>query len=151
VRPHDIIKKLCLRCAPPKFLSELRHCPPGLVISTDAGKGIDIAVTKIFTNGVEHRECMRHLYKNFKKKYRVKVFEKNLWPATRAYRKDIFDNHYNIMKASSAKEMKWIELSTETHRRATTGNTKSREVARALEALLPRRRPTISVTRPEDV
>ena len=42
-------------------------------------------------------------------------------------------------------------LSTETHRRATTGNTKSREVARALEALLPHRRPAISVTRPEDV
>ena len=41
--------------------------PHGLVISTDAGKGIDIAVTKVFTNGVEHRECMRHLYKNFKK------------------------------------------------------------------------------------
>ena len=42
-------------------------------------------------------------------------------------------------------------LSTETHRRATTGNTKSREVARALEALLPRRRSTISVMRPEEV
>jgi len=83
--------------------------PPGLVISTDAGKGIDIVVTKVFTNGVEHRECMRHLYKNFKKQYRGKVFEKNLWPAARAYRKDIFDNHYNIMKASSAKAMKWIE------------------------------------------
>src|SRR6185436_11189309 len=42
-------------------------------------------------------------------------------------------------------------LSTETHWRATTGNTKSWEVARALEALLPRRRPAISVTHPEDV
>ena len=42
-----------------------------------------------------------------------------------------------------------VLLSTETHRRAMTGNTKSREVARALEALLPRRRPAISVTRPE--
>ena len=52
---------------------------------------------------------MRHLYKNFKKRYRGKIFEKNLWPAARAYRKDIFDNHYNIMKASSTKAMKWIE------------------------------------------
>ena len=42
-------------------------------------------------------------------------------------------------------------LSSETHRRATTGNTKSREVARALEALLPHRRPANSVTRPEEV
>lgn len=39
--------------------------PLGLVISTDAGKGIDIGVTKVFCNGVEHRECMRHLVKNF--------------------------------------------------------------------------------------
>ena len=42
-----------------------------------------------------------------------------------------------------------IVLLTETHRRATTGNTKSQEVARALEALPPRRRPAISVTRTE--
>ena len=37
------------------------------------------------------------------------VFEKNLWPAARTYRKDIFDHHYNIMKAASTKAMKWIE------------------------------------------
>ena len=46
---------------------------------------------------------MHKASKNFKKRYRGKVFEKNLWPAARAYRKDIFDNHYNIMKASSTK------------------------------------------------
>jgi len=94
------------------FMSKLSMAigsPHGLVISTDAGKGIDIAVTKVFTNGVEHRECMRHLYKNFKKRYHGKVFEKNLWPAARTYRKDIFDHHYNIMKAASTKAMKWIE------------------------------------------
>jgi hypothetical protein len=46
-------------------LAEAIGSPPGLVISTDAEKGIDAAVTKVFTNGVEHRECMRHLFKNF--------------------------------------------------------------------------------------
>ena len=48
--------------------------PHGLVISTDAGKGIDAGVTQVFTNGVEHRECMRHLVKNFTKKFHGEVF-----------------------------------------------------------------------------
>jgi hypothetical protein len=30
--------------------------PPELVISSDAGKGIDVVVTQVFTNGVKHRE-----------------------------------------------------------------------------------------------
>nr|AAK50592.1 putative transposon protein [Oryza sativa Japonica Group] len=58
--------------------------PEGLVLSTDAGKGIDATVTRVFNNGVEHRECMRHLYKNFQKRFHGEVFERNLWPASRA-------------------------------------------------------------------
>jgi hypothetical protein len=68
-------------------LAEATGSPPGLVISTDAGKGIDATVTKVFTNGVERRECMRHPFKNFQKRFHGQVFERNLWPASRAYTK----------------------------------------------------------------
>jgi hypothetical protein len=47
------------------------------VISIDVGKGVDFAVTQVFKNGVEHRECMRHLVANFQKQFRGEVFEKH--------------------------------------------------------------------------
>jgi hypothetical protein len=68
-------------------LAEAIGSPPGLVISTDARKGINAAVTKVFINGVEHRECMKHLFKNFQRRFNGQVFERNLWPASRAYTK----------------------------------------------------------------
>ncbi|XP_066320643.1 uncharacterized protein [Miscanthus floridulus] len=83
--------------------------PLGLVICTDAGKGIDKGVASVFSDGVEHRECMRHLVKNFNKRYRGAVFKKHLWPASRAYNQRHFDHHYNIMKAASPRAMQWIE------------------------------------------
>ncbi|WVZ81087.1 hypothetical protein U9M48_028508 [Paspalum notatum var. saurae] len=81
----------------------------GLVISTDAGKGIDSAVTTVFSDGVEHRECMRHLVKNFQKRYRGAAFKKHLWPACRAYNKKHYEHHYNIMKKASPNAIRWIE------------------------------------------
>jgi len=83
--------------------------PLGLVISTDAGKGIDSAVTSVFSNGVEHRECMRHLVKNFQKRYKGAVFKKHLWPCSRAYNQQHYEYHYNIMKKASPNAIKWIE------------------------------------------
>uniref|UniRef100_A0ACD6A4B9 Uncharacterized protein n=1 Tax=Avena sativa TaxID=4498 RepID=A0ACD6A4B9_AVESA len=55
--------------------------PEGLVIHTDACKGLETAVESVFP-GVEHRECMRHLATNFSKKFRGKIFDDNLWPAS---------------------------------------------------------------------
>jgi len=79
------------------------------VISTDVGKGIDSAVTAVFSNGVEHRECMRHLVKNFQKRYRGAVFKKHLWPACRAFNKKHYEHHYKTMQKASPNAIKWIE------------------------------------------
>jgi len=58
--------------------------PEGLVIHTDACKGLEIAVDLVFP-GVEHRECMRHLAANFGKRFKGKLFDDNLWPASLTY------------------------------------------------------------------
>jgi hypothetical protein len=55
--------------------------PNGLVIHTDACKGLEVAVDNVFP-GVEHRECMCHLAANFGKKFKRKVHADNLWPAS---------------------------------------------------------------------
>jgi len=66
------------------FLQQLRRAiahPEGLVIHTDACKGLEVAVDNVFP-GVEHRECMRHLAANFMKKFKGKIYSDNLWPAS---------------------------------------------------------------------
>ena len=72
------------------------------------GKGIDKAVTKVFRNGVEHRECMRRLVQNFQKRFRGEVFERNLWPASRCYRQTTHDRHWNEMLKACPKATTWL-------------------------------------------
>nr|XP_020200415.1 uncharacterized protein LOC109786244 [Aegilops tauschii subsp. strangulata] len=66
------------------FLQNLRGLighPEGLVIHTDACKGLETAVEQVWP-GVEHRECMRHLATNFRKKFKGKVYDDNIWAAS---------------------------------------------------------------------
>ncbi|XP_023760901.1 uncharacterized protein LOC111909328 [Lactuca sativa] len=70
------------------FLESLKKSigmPDGLVISSDMQKGLEVAVMHIYPN-VEHRECVRHLYSNFKKQFRGEFFNKKLWGAAKTYR-----------------------------------------------------------------
>jgi hypothetical protein len=53
------------------FMNQLKAAigtPHGLTIHIDACKGLECAVHKVFQGAAEHKECFRHLMKNFRKK-----------------------------------------------------------------------------------
>jgi hypothetical protein len=69
------------------FMHQLRRAvgrPNGLVICTDACKGLDKADGVVFPEA-KYRECMRHLYSNFMKHYTGDVFTTHLYPTARSY------------------------------------------------------------------
>ncbi|XP_073365844.1 uncharacterized protein [Aegilops tauschii subsp. strangulata] len=85
------------------FLQQLCNIigtPPGLAIHTDACKGLESAVEIVFP-GVEHRECMRHLAHNFKKKFKGKVYDENLWPASYTCSKRKHEHHLRVLYAQN--------------------------------------------------
>ncbi|XP_020092829.1 uncharacterized protein LOC109713241 [Ananas comosus] len=74
----------------------------GLVFSSDRQKGLDEAVQVVYPR-VEHRECMRHLYANFKKKFRGDCYRDNLWAAAGAYTPNVYET--SITKVYEANPM----------------------------------------------
>jgi transposase-like protein len=67
-----------------KNLHKVIGDPPGLVLCSDACKGLEKIVGVVFPQA-ENRECMRHMHSNFMKHYSRDVFTDHLYPAVRNY------------------------------------------------------------------
>ena len=82
--------------------------PDGLVICTDACKGLETAVGKVFPKA-EYRECMRHLYGNFIKHYQGDVFTEHLYPAARTYTEGLFKWHMRKIHEFAPDAIKYLQ------------------------------------------
>nr|XP_043638083.1 uncharacterized protein LOC122609088 [Erigeron canadensis] len=96
------------------FLESLKRAigtPDGLVISSDMQKGLEVAIMHVYPN-VEHRECIRHLYSNFKKHFRGDFFYSNLWGAVLTYHSS---EHDRFMKQIAGLRENAITYLTQNH------------------------------------
>lgn len=82
---------------------------PSSIISSDACKGLETAIDLVFLN-YENRECMRHLYANFMKKFHGKVYTDNLYPAARSFSDQKFMHHMKKIKEANPAAIKYLEI-----------------------------------------
>ncbi|XP_059658764.1 uncharacterized protein LOC132305075 [Cornus florida] len=58
--------------------------------------------------GAEHRFCVRHLYENFKLKYRGQNLKNEVWEAAQSYTEADFQLHMNNIKQMDPKAYEWL-------------------------------------------
>ena len=92
------------------FLTSLHKAigmPNGLVISSDMQKGLQNAIEKVYPLA-QHRECMRHLFSNFKKHYHGDIFKFGLWGAARTYSLTRFTAFINEIEAECPAAIQYL-------------------------------------------
>jgi MULE transposase domain len=93
------------------FMTQLRKAigsPAGLAISSYASKGLAAAIVRVFPDS-EHRECMRHLMINFKKKFHGDIFTTHMWPAAKAYTIEKCQYHLSMVKATTPDAIEFLK------------------------------------------
>ena len=82
--------------------------PIGLAISADACKGLGKAVQDVYPS-VEHRECMRHLWKNFKKHDSSDLFNYNMRSAAKACTIEKFNWHMGKIQEKCPQAIAYLD------------------------------------------
>jgi hypothetical protein len=72
------------------------------------GKGLEVAVHMVLP-GVEHRECMRHLWKNTKKYYKGHLFSQNMWVASKSFTTNKYNYHMWKIEEKSPNVLEWLD------------------------------------------
>jgi hypothetical protein len=73
-----------------------------------ARKGLEVVVHMVFP-GVEHRECMRHLWKNMKKHYKGSLFSQNMWTAAKTFTSTKYNYHRGKIEEKILDALEWLD------------------------------------------
>lgn len=82
--------------------------PKGLTISSDRQKGLDEALSRVYPE-IEHRECMRHLYTNFKRKFRGQNLQHWLYTAALSYSPTQYATYVSRLKEANLDAYKFLQ------------------------------------------
>ncbi|VVA28315.1 PREDICTED: Transposase MuDR plant [Prunus dulcis] len=90
------------------WIGDLGHVSDhGWIFISDQQKGLDKAFD-IVVPEAQHRWCVRHMYGNFKEKFKGKVFKDLLWSAVRASNRYEFEVEMNKLKDLNSGAYEWL-------------------------------------------
>ncbi|KAK2652916.1 hypothetical protein Ddye_012772 [Dipteronia dyeriana] len=78
-----------------------------ITFMTDKQKGLVEAIREIWKNS-EHRNCVRHLYANFKKKFKTYEIRTKVWEAAKATTVEDFNRVMTKIKDMNEKAHEWL-------------------------------------------